>query len=66
MCLETLIYGAKYFLTQCTYNNQTNFFEVLVKGRFRKCILLPTGTLNQSLAKEKVKAEREGRDSGNP
>ena len=41
MCRETLIYGAKYFLTPCTYNNQTKIFEILLKGGLQNCILLP-------------------------
>ena len=31
MCRKTLSYGAEYFLTPCTYNNQSKFFEILLK-----------------------------------
>ena len=42
MYCETLIYGAEYFFTPRTYNNQTKCFEILLNGEFQKCILLPT------------------------
>ena len=42
MCRESLIYGTEYFLTPRPYNNQTNFFEIFLKGGVEKCILLLT------------------------
>ena len=41
MCSETPIYDAENFLTPCTCNNQTKFFEILLTRGFQKCILVP-------------------------
>ena len=33
MCRKTLVHGAEYLLTPCTYNNQTKFFSIFTYFR---------------------------------